>query len=575
MTIPPTPQTDSLPSLAPSNESADIAESLAGATTILALGNIVSRILGFAKEIQLANLFGAGRAVDAFQIAITIPRDLYDLAIFGHTNSAVVPVLSEYAAKRDKTELWQVLSALLSLVLVAVSLLMLLIFIFAPQVIALYRGLPRHDFAANPFFISPAALSQGISALSAEAFEQTRQLLRLTAPALLFMSAYAILSACLLSLRRFTRPAFGAAIFNATIMLSTLILAPRIGIEGVAVGWVLGAFAQMLLQLGGLRREARGKIRLLVRGLPAAMRHPGLRKIALLYLPVLATLIVDVLINRPFSYNIASQTGEGNVATMNWATSLREFPMGLVGTAISIAILPTLSQQALNRDLLVGFRATLGRGLRLALTLIVPASVGIFVLAGPLIGLVFERGAFTAANTFEMAVVLRFYMVGIPFAAIDLLLIFAFYAQRDSLTPALVGMFSLACYIGVTLLALPSLGFHSLMVADSLKHFIHMTLCAWLLWRRLAGFGQQQLLLTLLKVSFATALMGGLTWGVARGVASVLSMQGLHERFLLVALPALAGGLAYLLMARLLKLNEFTLFVKALLGKFRRKRSRP
>jgi peptidoglycan biosynthesis protein MviN/MurJ (putative lipid II flippase) len=113
------------------------------------------------------------------------------------------------------------------------------------------------------------------------------------------------------------------------------------------------------------------------------------------------------------------------------------------------------------------------------------------------------------------------------------------------------------------------------MVADSLKHFIHMTLCAWLLWRRLAGFGQQQLLLTLLKVSFATALMGGLTWGVARGVASVLSMQGLHERFLLVALPALAGGLAYLLMARLLKLNEFTLFVKALLGKFRRKRSRP
>src|SRR5512144_951380 len=85
---------------------------LARATTILALGNIASRVLGFAKEILLSNYFGAGRFVDAFQIAITVPQDLYDLAISGHVNSAIVPVLSEYAVK-DREELWRLVSALM------------------------------------------------------------------------------------------------------------------------------------------------------------------------------------------------------------------------------------------------------------------------------------------------------------------------------------------------------------------------------------------------------------------------------------------------------------------------------
>lgn len=552
-------------SLEEEHASESLSTGLARATTILAIGNIASRVLGFAKEILLSNLFGASRAVDAFQIAITIPRDLYDLAIFGHTNSAIVPVLSEYAAREDKSELWRLVSALVSLVLLISGVLVLGMTLFAPQIIAFYRGAPSLMPLESPFSLTPSLLRGG--GMSVASFALSAELLRLTAPSLIFMSTFSVLAGMLYALRRFTYPAFGAALFNLMIVLGTLALAPRIGIQGVAIGWILGGIAQMSLQFLGMRGV---RLRLMLWSLPHMLRHRGLQRIGLLYLPVLFTLVIDVLINRPFSYTIASQTGEGNIAYMHWATNLREFPMGLVGTAISIAILPTLARQALNLGQRDAFRQTLGQGIRLALTLIIPAAIGMFVLAGPLIGLLFEHGQFTAQDTFNMAVVLRLYLLGIPFAAIDLLLINAFYAQRDSLTPALVGLFSLGCYIAITLLLLPYIGFLSLMVADSAKHFIHMVVSFVLLRRRLSGLGDQRLISTALKVSAAAIVMGIAAYALVRVVAELFPPQGIQERLLLVFVPSAAGVAFYFFLAARLQLNEFTLFVRALTRRLRR-----
>lgn len=549
-------------------DSESVGVGLARATTILAIGNITSRILGFAKEIMLSNYFGAGRQVDAFQIAITIPQDLYDLAISGHINSALVPALSEYAVK-DREELWRLVSALLGLVILGTSGLVLFLELFAGRVVEFYRGLPGMGPAAETFSaVTWLGASMGRAAATAnfsvEAFDLSVQLIRLTAPALIFMSLFAVFSGMLYALKHFTWPAFGAALFNGTILVMMVALAPRIGIEAAALGWVAGALAQLLLQFGGLRGT---RLRIQVRN---AWRHPGVRRIGVLYLPVLMSLIVDVLINRPFSYNMASQSGDGNIAYMNWATSLREFPMGLVGTAISVAILPTLARQALQLEALQDFKDTLGHGIRLALTLIIPATVGMFVLAGPLIGLVFEHGAFTAANTEVMSKVLRLYLLGIPFAAIDLLLIFAFYARKDSLTPALVGIVSLGCYIGIAVLLQPVFGFYSLMIADSAKHLVHMTISLVLLRRRLGGLGNQHLPVTVLKIGLATVTMALVTYALARSAVEIWPVQALRERLLLVIIPSALGGATYFLLASLLRLNEFTLFLGALTRRIRR-----
>jgi len=168
-----------------------------------------------------------------------------------------------------------------------------------------------------------------------------------------------------------------------------------------------------------------------------------------------------------------------------------------------------------------------------------------------------------------MALVLRLYLLGIPFAAVDLLLIFAFYAVKDTMTPALVGILSLGCYILVALTLQPTYGFFALMIADSLKHLIHMVVSIILLRRRVGGLGSQRLPATLLKVTLATAVMALVTYAVARSAVELWPVHGLTQRALLVFVPAILGGAMYFVLASLLRLNEFTWFMQALGRKIR------
>jgi len=529
---------------------------VAGASGILALGNICSRLLGLAREIVLTYLFGATGAVDALQIAIIVPKAIYDLLIGGHINGAIVPVLSDIIAQRGKDDLWTVLSALCSLVIALVALLVLGIELFAPQIVQL---------------VAPGA--------GTATRQLASSLLQLTVPALLFMSLFAVFSGALFALRSFTLPAFAGVVFNGCIVLLTLALAPPVawlpalgsparlfpyviarpadGISVVALGWLIGALCQMLLQLPGLR------IRRL--GLSLNWRHPALRNIALLYLPVMLSLSMDTLIIRPFSYRLASETGDGGIAIMNWATTLVQFPQGLVATAISIAILPTLARQAaaLNTSAQRAFKDTLGLGLRLATTLILPAATGLFMLATPIVALLFENGAFLAADTAITAQALRLYLLGLPFAAIDLLLVYAFYARKDTLTPALVGLLSLALYMGVALLLFEGYGLYSLMIADSAKHLLHAAVCGVLLWRRLGGFGAQQLLRTGLRTGLASLCMALAAHGSLPWLLQALGGTVLQELALVLICALLYGGI-FLFAARLLALEELSWLLRLL-----------
>jgi putative peptidoglycan lipid II flippase len=553
------------PSLAP-DAAADAAEPgeqertnarLAGASGILALGNICSRVLGLLREIVLTYLFGASGAVDALQVAIIVPKAIYDLLIGGHINGAFVPVLSDVITTKGKKELWRVVSASISLVIAILALLVLLLELFAPQIVPL---------------VAPGA-DIGTQRLAVD-------LLRLTAPALIFMSLFAVFSGTLFALRSFTLPAFAGVVFNACIVAVTLALAPSLalipqletrsitmpflvarpsaGIIAVAVGWLVGASAQMLLQVPGLRLR---HLRLSVN-----WRHSALKSIGLLYLPVMLSLIIDTLVIRPFSYNLASQTIEGGIAIMNWATTLVQFPQGLVATAISVAILPTLARQSaeMTEAAQRAFKDTLGLGLRLATTLILPAATGLFVLAVPIIALLFENGAFLAADTEITAMALRLYLIGLPFAALDLLLVYAFYARKDTLTPALVGIVSLVCYLAAALLLFERFGLFSLMIADSVKHFVHASISGVLLWRRLEGFGQQRLTRTGLKSALASLIMAGFALVTLPSLSQWIGATSILREVALVAIGALLYGGVFLLAARILKLHELSWLLKLL-----------
>jgi putative peptidoglycan lipid II flippase len=522
--------------------------SVAKATGIIALGTIAGKILGLAREIAMTNVFGASMAVDAFNVAILVPKNLFDLLIGGHVNSAIIPVLSAVAAREGREALWRLVSVLLSLVTVMLAVMVLLLEIFAPQVIRVFGG----------------------SGFNAATLELTVMLLRLTAPALIFLSLFAVLSGTLYALKVFTWPAFAVAVFNLCIVLATIFLAPPMqimtsynagyirwslerpaqGIMAAAFGWLLGSLVQLVLQLPGLKGA---KLRLTLN-----WRHPAIRQIVALYTPVMFSLVLDTLVIRSFSYNLASQTGTGSIAYMNWATTLIQFPHGLVATAISIAILPMLSAQAIQttREGLTSFRDTLGLGLRLAITLILPASVGLLTLATPIVALLFQHGAFTAHDTAITVLALRLYLPGLPFAALDLLLVYAFYARQDTLTPALIGLLSLSIYMVVAVVLFADYGLFSLMIADSVKHLIHASVSAYLLWRRLDGFGDQRLLLTIGKTLLAGLVMGAVGFLVTPALTRVIGDSTLLREFILLATTGGVSIIAFAVMAFLLKIEE-------------------
>lgn len=542
---------------------------VAKATGIVALGNIASRVLGLVREIVIANLFGATAAVDAFNVAILVPRNIYDLLIGGHVNGAIIPVLSGIVTLKGRDELWRLVSVLLSMLTVILAILVILLELGAPFIVSII-GAGFNDY------------TQDLATM----------LLRVTSPALIFMGLFAILSGTLYALKSFTWPAFATAMFNGAIVIIALgfspspeyrllwdgteatmttwhTIRPASGIVIVAIGWLVGSVAYTVLQLPGLR-DAKLRFTLV-------WKHPALRKIGLLYMPVMFSLVLDTLVVRLFSYNLASKSGDGSIAYMNWATTLIQFPQGLVATAISIAILPTLSRQAAliaeesaDRENSRAFKDTLGLGMRLATSLIIPATIGLFVLATPIIALIFQHGAFNATDTHVTTDVLRLYLIGLPFAAIDLLLVYAFYARQDTVTPAVIGFFSLTFYMMVALVLWERYGLFSLMIADSVKHIIHAGISAYLLNRRMGGFSDSRLLWTAIKSLIASVIMGAVAFGLLTVLEDILSVTSIIHELLLVGLCAGGSIVVFMLMAYWLKIDEWQWLVGLVRGRLGR-----
>ncbi len=495
---------------------------IVGPASIIALGSGLSRLLGLAREAVTADLFGATGLVSAYRVASVVPTMLHDLLVGGMVSSALVPVFSEYA-ERDQVQLWRVASLVISLAVAILGMLTLLAEFAAPLITWLLSG----GF--------PSSL-----------LTETTRLMRITIPAVLFLSLSSILSGVLYAQRRFVFPAFTTAIFNAAIVLISLSTAARWGIRSMAVGLLGGAMLQVALQIPGLRP---------MRFVPSIdLRDPGLHRILRLALPVFGGLVVSQMavgIDR----HLASGTAEQAIAWMQYATTLIQFPLGMVAAAISLAVLPSLSRCALalrdtesplEQRARFAFRSTLDRALRLVLLLIIPATMGLFLLAHPVVRLLFEHGDFSALDTIQTARALRVYLIGLTFAAIDQPLIFAFYAQQDTSTPAAVGVVGVLIYLAVALPLLRPLGMMALVFANSMQWIGHTLIMMCLLRRRIGGFTRQGLGSTavqaLLSALFMTvAIMGG-RWQV-EGLGGTATRLG---QLLTVIVSAGLGILFYI-----------------------------
>jgi putative peptidoglycan lipid II flippase len=510
---------------------------VAQAAGIIALGNIASRVLGLVRETVKADLFGAGGDVSALDTAMSIPSIIYDLLVGGMISSALVPILSDYTTER-RAELWRLLSVILGLVCVVVC-----AFVLAGELLA-----------SQLIWLSAGGLQLSDQALATD-------LLRLMLPGVLFLSLASILTGALYALKRFTLPAFTPAVFNAAVVIVALALGRRWGVYSMAAGLLMGSALQVALQLPGLR-DAR--LRLVL-----DLHHPALRRIGRLYLPILIGLAVDKLAEL-LSYRLASHTGDASISWMKYSATMIQLPLGLVVTAISIAILPTLSRQAADEQL-DPFKATLAQGLRLVLALTIPATVGLWVLATPIIALVFEHGDFTAADTLATVAALRYHLVGLIFAAVDQPLIFAFYARKDTWTPALVGVATVILYVFLALaqILFASLTLNGLILANSLKWAAHALIMLVFLRRSTGGLREHGMWGLVVKAVAASAVMGVAVHLMVERVTQIVP-AGLAGEVFLVGGSGLVGTAIYGALAVLLRMDEVHVLGRSLRGWRRR-----
>jgi len=504
---------------------------VARAAGLIGLGNILSRLLGLARDSAIAHFFGAGGAVSAFRLALQIPQIAYDLLIGGLVSAALVPVFSEYVGREEREELGRVAGAFCSLAALLLALVVLLLEVLAPWAVALMGG-----------------------GLEARFQEQAVADLRLIAPALFFLGLSGAVSGLLYALKRFAYPAFATAVFNAGIVLLILLAERFLGIASAAVGVVAGAFLQLALQLPGLRGT---HLRLAGR-----FSHPALRRILLLYLPVLLGVTISI-VGTVIDRRLASATGESSIAWMQNATTLIQTPLGLIAAAVSLAVLPSLSRASASQDERA-FQSHLGLGLRLILTLVVPATVGLYALGRPLVALLFEHGAFTSADTRMVTLALYLYLLGLPFAAVDQLLIFAFYARRDTLRPNLVGAYAIGIYLSFALPLVGRWGMFALVLANSAQWTWHALFMLLLLRREVGWPHGERIGATLWRSLVAAAGMGLAAWGTATGLGVCLGKSGTIPGLLSLGAALGVAGAVYLGLAKLLRLEEVQVAWEAL-----------
>ncbi len=523
------------------------------------LGNLGSSVLGMVRQIVITQ-FGSAIA-GPFSSALLPAQTFNDFLVNGSVQGALIPTFTDYAAPEKRNELRRLVFTLVNLVGI-VMLLASLCFLF---------------------FVSPWF----VKAFMVSGYKPAGQTLTLQYSQIIFFSLialgpFAVLLAALYSLKEFGWPAFATASYHVGIIIGAIvgsILGKHyFGNYGLAFGVLLGAAGEIALLIPGLRRQRFGYMLVL------DLKHPALRRILRLYGPVALSFLVSTALIF-FDQHLASNTpclafathvggcGEANYTALRAATTLIQFPIGLVAAALSFAVLPTLSQHVRDGND-ERFKETLLLGFRLGLLLMIPAAAGLIVLQNPIVDLVFHHNKYTSENVQLTSLALQNYAYQLPFVAIDQLLIAAFYARKNTVIPVVVQFVSILGYLAVALpFSHTVLGMPMLALANTVQNSMHGIILLVLLRFVSGSVSLRKTMPTLLKILVVTAAMVVVAWGaqVLLSHVGLFSINTLLGAFLTVII---AGGLAVVTFfggVLLLKVEEIGLLKGAVLAKLGRK----
>ena len=514
---------------------------IARAATTIGTGTLLSRILGFVRDMVIANFFGAGMAADAFFVAFRLPNLWRRLVGEGSMTISFIPVYTEYLTQRSEEESRELTHIAFTLAGALLAILTILGVVFAPLLVRV---------------IAPGWVEK-----APEAFQLTVTLNKIIFPYIFFMGLFALAMGILNSRRHFFAPSLAPIFLNISMILSVLLFffTLRPPILTLAFGVLVGGLLQFLFQIPFLWK----------RGITFRFnfdyRHPAIKRIGLLMVPGLigtAVYQLNVFIDTIF----ASFLPRGSVSYLYYADRLMEFPLGIFAVAMGVAALPSFSELA-SRGRKEELSETVSFAFRLVSFISIPALVGLVALKTPIINLLFQRGVFDEHATQMTARALLCYCAGLWAIAGVRTVAPTFYGLQDTQTPLKIGLICLGANVVLNFILIVPLKHAGLALATSLSSILNLFLLFHKLSPRLGMIDMRKNILALLRNFLCSVPMGLVAYAICSGGDWTTIGRG-GEKVLLLSLGIVSGIGAYLICSHTMKNEEMGFLLKLI----RRKR---
>jgi putative peptidoglycan lipid II flippase len=530
---------------------------LARSAGLIGIATMASRLLGVAREIVLARLFGASAtpAMDAYNVAFRVPNLVRDLFAEGAMTAAFVPTFTRTLNGRGRDAAWRLGNLVINALLIVTGIIVILAIVFAEPIT---RTIASGDLVGDALrawgLSTRPATAHGFASVEGK-LELTTQLTRVMMPFLTTVAVAVAMMGMLNALHRFFLPALSPAMFNVATIVCAFALVPvmeALGLQpifAIAIATVLGGIGQIAIQWPALRKEG-------FRYQPILdFRDRDVREILRLMGPGtlgLAAVQINVLVNT----SLATMEEQGAVSWLQYAFRLMYLPIGLFGVSIATAALPDLSKHAANPDR-TAMRSTISAGLRLMLMLNVPATIGLIVLAQPIIELLLEYGRFGSHDTAATAAALMFYSPGLVGYSAVKIASPSFYSLGDSRTPATVSMISIVMNLVLNVMLVRIMGYRGLALGTAIAALFNAGTLLFLLNRRIGGIDGARVAVSFAKILAASVLMGAAAYFTATWLTEALPSPHWYWRAVRVSGAIGAGLLVLMACARLLAIEEF------------------
>jgi putative peptidoglycan lipid II flippase len=486
---------------------------------------LVSRVLGFARDMIGSRVLGASHANDAFNLAFLLPNIFRRLFAEGAFSSGFVPLFSRRLASGGHEDAERFSNEILAVFMPALLLVTVIFEIFMPGLLLLIVP----EYADTPGKI-----------------ELATDLTRWTFPYLLFISLVALLSGVLNSLTRFAVAAFAPALLNIALIVALLVSPPDnnvVTVRYMAIAVLAGGIFQFLLCWAAVRR-AGVKLHF---GRPRIT--PAVRELVILILPATAAAGVYQISQLFYAY-FSARLGEGALTMLSYADRLNQLPLSIIGTALGVAILPSISQ-AIARDEHDNAADIQARAFDLSMLLTLPATLALAVAAGPIIGALYQGGEYTVEAARTTANILAILVTGLPAYVLVKVLTPAFYARKDVKTPVLIAMTVLGLSIPANFLLIPQIGIYSLATVTSAGAWVNFIALFAILYVRGHFRMPGWLIGRVGKQLVAALVMAGALFAI-RAIFADWYFGGVLERAVGLAVLVGVGGLVYFALAFLI-----------------------